>query len=494
MRKISMRFGAGAWVTALMGMLLAAAIAAPAQTFETLLNLNGTDGEGPTYGSLVQGIDGNLYGTTAFGGNYTNCTLGCGTVFKITAEGKLTTLYNFCSQSGCTDGSEPNAGLVLDAAGNFYGTTNAGGLNYSYCPSGGCGTIFKVTPGGKLTTLYKFCTQAGCTDGLDLFAGLVLAANGNFYGTATYGGTKGYGTVFEITATGKLTVLYSFCAQPNCADGTYPRGALVQATDGNFYGTAGGGGLGYGTVFKITPAGTLTTLHSFDVTDGDGPWGGLVQATNGNFYGTTQQGGSHGFGTVFEITPARILTTLHSFDATDGEYPEAALVQSTDGNFYGTTYQGGTSSDCSGGCGTAFKITAGGKLTTLHSFDGTDGSALYGLVQATNGSFYGTTFEGGVSSICPYGLGCGTVFSLGLGLKPFVEALPTVGKIGAAIKILGNNLTGATIVTFNSTPATFTVISATEIATTVPASATTGPVQVVTPSGTLTCNVNFRVE
>jgi uncharacterized repeat protein (TIGR03803 family) len=176
------------------------------------------------------------------------------------------------------------------------------------------------------------------------------------------------------------------------------------------------------------------------------------------------------------------LTTLHSFDFTDGEFPYAGLVQATDGNFYGTTYEAGTNGD-----GTVFKITSAGILTTLHSFDITDGADLQaGLVQATNGNFYGTAASGGVHSF-------GIVFSLSVGLGPFVETEPTSGKEGAAVKILGTNLTGASSVSFNGKAAVFKVASSSEITTTVPTGATTGNVKVATPHGTLSSNVSFRV-
>ena len=249
----------------------------------------------------------------------------------------------------------------------------------------------------------------------------------------------------------------------------------------------GGGVNGVGTVFKITPSGTLTTLHSFDHADGFGSQAGLVQAIDGNFYGTTI---SPGWGTIFKVTPGGTLTTLHdSTGESDG------LVQATDGNFYGTASPGGTYDE-----GTVFKITPSGTLTTLYSFcqqyrDGlcTDGDyPSAGLVQATDGNFYGTTAAGGTSSNC-YGDGCGTVFSLSVGLSPFVETQPTVGQVGTPVTILGTNLTGATTVTFNGTAATFNVVSASEITTTVPAGATTGVVQVTIPGGTLTGNTTFQV-
>jgi uncharacterized repeat protein (TIGR03803 family) len=368
------------------------------------------------------------------------------------------------------------------------------------------GTVFKITPGGALTTLYSFCSDSNCTDGAVPFAGLVQATNGEFYGTTQSGGAncfpeEGCGTVFKITQSGTLTTLYSFCAQGGCIDGSNPSGGLVQAANGEFYGTTlGGGANGYGTVFKITPSGTLTTLYSFcsqnGCTDGDSAEAGLVEANNGEFYGTTSGGGANGYGTVFKITPSGKLTTLYSFckksRCTDGANPEAGLIQATDGDFYGTTYYGGGTNYG----GTIFKITGSGTLTTLYSFCAlsgcTDGEyPLAALVQDTSGVLYGTTYQGGSGGACFNG--CGTVFSLSVGLGAFVKTLPTSGKVGAAVKILGTGLIGATNVTFNGTAAVFSVVSGSEIATTVPTGATSGKVEVITPGGTLSSNLAFRV-
>ncbi len=460
---------------------LATAIASPAQTFTTLINFDGTNGEGPV-SSLVQGFNGNLYGTTYEGGanDY-------GTVFEITPAGTLTTIHTFCTQANCSDGNRPQGGLVSDTNGNLYGTTSAGGgPNYF-------GTAFRITPKGTLTTLHTFCTtQSFCVDGGCPYAGLVQGTDGNFYGTTSGCGYPELSTVYKITPGGTLTTLYNFCYEMIvCTDGVFPYAGLVQGTDGNLYGTtwAGGtsGGAGAdGTIFKITPWGRRTTLYNFCIQpscfDGWHPWAGLVQATDGNFYGTTLDGGTSNYGTVFEITPAGALTTLHSFNSTDGLYPYSGLVQASDGNFYGTTYQGGAYN-----YGTVFEITPAGALTTLHSFDSTDGAYLYaGLMQATNGIIYGTTAGGGAN-------GYGTVFSLSMGLAPFVETLPTAGKVGRKVIILGNNLNGATAVAFNGTAATYKIGSNSAITTTVPIGATTGAVTVTTPSGTLTTNVPFRV-
>ena len=502
------------WVRASAALVIcAAAVAASyAQTFTTLDSFNGADGAF-ALAPLMQGSDGNLYGTTVDGGA-NSCIIngvdyGCGTVFTITPGGRLKTLYSFCSQSGCSDGSFPEAGLAQGADGSLYGTTCGGD-----CGDGvsGAGTVFKMTPSGVLTTLYSFCSQNGCSDGNAPLAGVIRGVDGNFYGTTYGGGSGGYcpagyggcGTVFKVSPSGTLTTLYSFCSQSGCTDGLTPMAALVQAADGNLYGTTIEGGSnvnnaicpsGCGTIFRLKPTGTLKTIYSFclqtNCTDGAVPVASLVQDGKGNLYGTTTIGGSSNSGTVFEMTLGATLTTIYSFcsqtNCTDGSQPDAALVQGSDGNFYGTTQYGGANCKSYSGCGTIFELTPVGKLTTLHTFDGADGYFPYApLVQDTNGELYGTTWFGGANED-------GTAFSLSVDLGPFVKARPTFGRAGATVRILGTDLTGATSVTFNGTPATFTVVLASLITTTVPSGATTGTVQVVTPGGTLSSNVPFRV-
>ncbi len=263
---------------------------------------------------LVQGHDGNFYGT--FPRIYND-----GMVFKITPSGTLTTLHTFDG----TDGDNPQAGLILATDGNFYGTTYSGGTS-SYC-GGGCGTVFKMTPSGSLTSLHSFSG----TDGFNIAAGLVEGSDGNFYGTGSAGGAgQNGGVVFKITPGGTFTILYSFCSQSGCADGYSPRAGLVQATDGNFYGTTfQGGANGQGTVFAITPSGSLTTLYSFcpksGCADGTNPIGGVIQASDGNFYGTTSADGAGGYnsGTVFRLSVSYSTLTV----TTSGN----GAVASTDG-------------------------------------------------------------------------------------------------------------------------------------------------------------------
>ena len=334
---------------------------------------------------LVQATDGAFYGTTSDGGNLVDCFQlgGCGTVFKITAGGALTTLYSF----DIFNGISPNAALVQGTDGDFYGTTFWGG-DVEFCaPYGdgdytGCGTVFKITAAGWLTTLHFFSG----TDGGWPNAPLVQGTDGNFYGTTSIGGTSSKcPSDYDVEGCGtvfKITAAGTLTTLHSfdVTDGAFPQTALVQATDGNFYGTTNS------TAFKISPEGVLTTLHSFSGSDGAGP-NELVRATDGNFYGTTGAGGVSGKGTVFKITPEGELTTLHSFSGSDGAGPNE-LVQATDRNFYGTTYSGGAS-----GGGTVFKITPGGTLSTMHDFGAVGASGPNALMQATDGSFYGTTFR-----------------------------------------------------------------------------------------------------
>ena len=474
--------------------LYAATMALSAQTFTTLESFDGTNGAGPAWGALIQGLNGDLYGTTLGGGP------NGGTVFTISRTNA------FASLTGNLDGgSQPQSGLILAPSGELYGTTYSGGPH-------GSGEVFKMSGTGAVTALYGFCPQSQCPDGENPVGALVLATNGDLYGTATFGGANDNGTVFKLTQSGTYTTLYSFCGQANCADGGQPYGGLMQATNGRIYGTTNFGGTGgSGTVFEITPSGALGTVHEFcslaNCADGGMPIGGLIQGTDGYLYGTTSSGGMlggvAGDGTIYKINPAtNSLTTLYVFCSqpycTDGDAPFGALVEGTDGNFYGTTWGGGAAN--AGGtysltAGTVFQWTPEGLLTTLHSFctqsgcpDGFDPEGA--LVHSTNGSFYGGTCGG----VCGGISGDGTVFELSMGLHPFVRTAPTSGAVGAQIRILGTNLTGATSVTFNGTAAAFTITASSVITATVPTGATTGKVEVVIPQGTLKSNAAFQVE
>jgi len=437
------------------------------------------------------------------------------------------------------NGQWPYASLVQGRDGKLYGTTSAGGTADG-------GTVFRVAPTGHETVLYGF---VGISNGYRPTTALVLATDGNFYGTTDEGNNPECppdhcGTVFRINPKGILSTLHVF----ERTDGSFPSG-LIEASDGNLYGTAQGGGnmfctfpdYGCGTVFRITPSGVLTTLYQFcieaDCRDGAGPSGGLVEGPEGSFYGTTIEGGTStncffGCGTVFKITREGALTTLHSFINSDGIEPVAGLIQGEDGDFYGSTSYGGADNlgtifkithegllttlhnfyafdgaeplaaliqatdgnlygttymgGLEGTYGTIFKMTPDGTITTLHEFDVTDGGGPNGLVQGTDGKLYGTAFAGGTFND-------GTVFTLDVGLGPCVAFVRPAGEVGQTGGILGQGFTGTTGVSLNGIPASFTVVSDTFIKATVPAGATTGFVTVVTPSGTLTSNVPFHV-
>ena len=382
--------------------LCAAASSSVAQTesgtaFTTLHSFTGADGD-KSFAALLQAKSGILYGTTYFGGAHNN-----GEVFQVTTAGNLTTLHSFCTTTGCGDGEYSYAVPVQGADGNFYGTTYLGGSN-------GDGTVFKMSPTGALRTLHNF---AG-SDGSQPLAGLAAGSDGNFYGTTNLGGSHNSGSVFKISSTGQFTLLHSFCSRTACADGQNPYAGLIQATDGNLYGTTlSGGSHGDGTVFRISHSGAFTTLYSFcahtGCTDGEFPQTGLLQASDGNLYGTTILGGAYGSGTIFELTLSGTLTTLYNVcpqsGCPDGNYLYASLIQASNGNLYGIMQVGGAH-----GSGTIFKITLSGALTTLYSFcsqpacaDGQYPAAA--LVQAANGNLFGTTPDGGAH-------GHGTVFSI----------------------------------------------------------------------------------
>jgi uncharacterized repeat protein (TIGR03803 family) len=326
------------------------------------------------YAALIQATDGNFYGTTLNGGSF-----GLGTVFKMTRTGTVSVLHVF---AGGTDGAHPYAGLVQANDGNFYGTTRSGGVFDA-------GTVFRMTPDDQVTIFHSFAGM----DGSSPTAALIEAADGNLYGTTFEGGAFNAGTVFQITLDGAFNVIHEFAF----ADGAFPAAALIQANDGNFYGTTVGPD--DGTIFQLTPDGTVTVLHSFSGgSDGANPQASLIQTSDGTFYGTTQSGGASGGGTVFQMAPDGTVTVLHAFIDAEGTEPVAALLQGADGNFYGTTSFGGSTSD---GPGTAFQMTPDGAVTVLHAFTGgTDGSCpTVALIQADDGSFYGTTSQGGISRL-----------------------------------------------------------------------------------------------
>jgi uncharacterized repeat protein (TIGR03803 family) len=388
---------------------LAAPCIHAALTFTTLVSFNGTNGANPSAG-LVQGRDGNFYGAAPNGGPNSN-----GTIFAISPDGSF--FANFYNFTGGTNGAAPVGGLVLGADGNFHGTTYTGG-------SSNCGTIFQLSPHGTFAQL----AQLSVTNGANPDVALVQAPDGSFYGGTRYGGPypnttsggTGYGTIFRVTTNGLLTTPVLF----DSTNGANPS-ALMLANDGNFYGTTAWGGsissfkLGFGTIFRLSPDGTLTNLYIFSGgNDGGFPQASLVQGNNGILYGTTQAGGPSSIGTVFQMTPGGQFQSLFYFPSSSvGSYPYAAMIQGSDGNFYGTTYIGGDASQH----GTIFQITPAGNLTPLIQFSGTNGlfpgaNPQSSLVKGSDGNFYGTTVGGGVYNK-------GTVFRLSLPLAPVFKSI-----------------------------------------------------------------------
>jgi uncharacterized repeat protein (TIGR03803 family) len=474
-------------------LLLCAAlpIASPAQTFTTLADFNLNSGANP--GSpLTQGLDGNFYGTA---GNYG--TYGAGAFIKMTPSGSLSYLYEFClnDDEDCPDGAYPSGAVALGIDGNFYGTTG-GNLE------AGTGSIYKITPAGSLTTLTNFtsCTAGVCSASPRY--GVTLARTGEFYGPSLAGPNSPAAfddLIFAISSSGKFSNVLIVCPDQICPVDAGPSGTLLQASDGDLIGPGPGGANGWGAIYKMTSSGTPTVIYSFcdDSTchDGEGANSPLAENIAGDFFGTTVYGGaganctlSQGCGTAFRVPPggSGILIKMHDFcsatGCADGSTPNA-LIQALDGNFYGTTSGGGNSA----GDGTVFKLTPGGLFSVIHRFSGPDGAnPITALLQGTDGNLYGTTSHGGTD-------GGGTIFRISLRMPPFVKTVQNAGAVGSSVIILGNNLTGATSVTFDGTASTFSVVSDTEITATVPAGAFTGEIQVTTPTTTLASNVQFVV-
>jgi uncharacterized repeat protein (TIGR03803 family) len=393
----------------LVGMLLV--LPGEAQTYTVLYSFTGgTDGAMPV-GGVILDAAGNLYGTT-FGLGSLGFGDQLGTVFELSPDGNFTLLHSFGPDS--PGGEDPMATLVRDSAGNLYGTTTNGGLNY--------GTVFKVDNEGNFSLLYSFTGQS---DGYYPSAPVTLDPTGNLYGTTEFGGSLtcdmmlGCGVVYEVDTQGQETVLLEF-SKPKSGD--FPDAGLIRDAAGNLYGTTvhGGQAGNGGTVFKLDPAGNETVLYSFrKETDGRLPEAPLIVDAAGNFYGTTMKGGSgktHS-GTVFKLDPQGNETVLYSFTGgSDGGLPVSGLVMDSAGNLYGTTPWGGVN-DCEGvGCGVVFKVDPAGHQTVLHAFTGgTDGwSPQAGLAIDANGNLYGTAIYGGNLGDCPKlpGGGCGVVFKI----------------------------------------------------------------------------------
>jgi len=461
--------------------LLFAVVAASAQTYTPLYTYPETSaGDSGIYwpSLLSQGQDGNLYSTIRTNGAYSSGGYNAGTVYKITTAGNYTLLYSFCAEGGFCPltGSFPQGGVTLGFDGNLWGTTTNGGKD-------NCGTVFKTTPAGTLTSVYSFACNGG-----PIYT-VLQGQDANMYGVSPYDG--GYGAFFKLTTKGVITP-HTF----DYTDGENPN-LPVQGTDGNFYGTTqygGGTTCECGVVYKVTAAGKITVLHKFTgyvsptVYDGSRPIGILVQGSDGNFYGTTYQGGAFNEGAVFKITPAGVLTLLHSFDFVsptfDAQLPIAGLTLGTDGNFYGVGAYGGTQNG-----GAIFEITPAGTEKVLYSFCSvacTDGFVpTTPMVLHTDGKFYGNTYGNS--------LGGSVFYSFDVGFKPLVDLVTWTAKVGKTVEILGQGFTGTTGVSFDGVSATFHNISDTYMTATVPAGALTGTVTVTTFTDTMKSNRAFLV-
>jgi uncharacterized repeat protein (TIGR03803 family) len=455
-------------------------------TLGILHEFDGRAGGGSPLGGLTQGADGTFYGVATFDGEN-----GRGLLFRVTPAGSYTILHQF---TGGADGGFPFVAPVLAGDGNFYGSTN-GPTGYD-----AGGSVFRMTPTGDFTPLYSF---TGGADGGGV-SGLMQGSDGNFYGTTEGGGvaagSNGFGTVFRVTSTGVLTTLYTFTGG---ADGGWPVpvAALVQGSDGNFYGTTQevNGNTHLGTVFRITPKGVLTTLHTFSgLTDGTHAYGSLLQASDGNFYGTTKGGGLGDAGTVFRLAADGTFSTLHKFTGNqgnglnEGSVPDGALIQGKDGNFYGTTENGGATSRW----GTAFRMTPAGDITTIYSFTyGVDGATpSAGLIQGSDGNFYGTTSDGGTAYH-------GTVFSLSFAASahaaPIIISPPTSGAtVGQLFTYQIATLNSPTSFTAGALPAGLRFDATFGVITGFPTTAATQsiPISATNSSGTDSATLKLTVD
>jgi uncharacterized repeat protein (TIGR03803 family) len=352
---------------------------------------------------LTLDSDGTIYSTTNFGG-----ASGLGTVFSIDKKNREKVLHSF---TGGADGQNPLGGLVFGSDGNLYGSVGAGATGF--------GLLFKVDPGNGITVVYNF-TGAPNSAG----PGQLLAGRRKLYGPGTFGGSFKSGTVFQWERGAGEKVLYDFVGG---ADGR-GAGPLVQDAAGNLYGVSAGGNLtcgapyGCGLIFKIDTSGNYSVLHVFVRPDGANPQGPLVLDSAGNLYGTTATGGANNWGTVFKLTPAGKLTTLYTFTGgADGAEPHAGLVRDSAGNFFGTTFTGGIVNDkCFGfGCGVVFQLSPTGNTwteTVLHTFNGDNGDNPLAPVtlDSTGRTLYGTAYRGGDYNCHTINAGtsCGVVFKI----------------------------------------------------------------------------------
>ena len=413
--------------------------------------------QGPQEVTLAQGRDGKLYGTTL--GN-TN-----GSIFRITVGDVFKEIFAFQSPSGA------DAGMLLATDGNFYGTTPGGG-------DAPLGVLFKITPTGTYSVLHTF---VGGSDGAHPTSAPMQASDGNLYGTTRGDGSGS--TVYRYALSGSISTIYQF----DGTAGQIAAASLIEAVAGNLYGTAvSGGSENCGTIFQMSTAGVVLQTYSFPCgTGGSQPAAPLIQASDGNFYGTTDTGGLYNKGTIFRMTPNFQVSILHHFagGGNDGNGPSLGLMQATDGNLYGMTTLGGAAN-----MGTIYQVSSAGVYTVLYSFRGRTGKLpLGGLLQHTKGLLWGTASQGGANDL-------GTVFALDMGLGPFITFVQHSGKVGQTAQILGQGLKGTTSVTFNGVSATsFFAGADTYLRVVIPSGATTGPVVVTTASGKLSSNVNFVV-
>jgi uncharacterized repeat protein (TIGR03803 family) len=442
-------------VVALVFLLLASAVFA--QTVKTVVNFNGANGANPQNVTLTQGRDGRLYGTTENGGAH-----GVGMIFRFDpSTNNITVLHSFNS----SDGADPRGGVTLGSDNNFYGATIGGG-------SFGHGVLYKTTVNGNYTVLHEF--TAG-SDGFYAWDPPIEARDGNFYGVA--GALGGHtGTIYRLTQNGTFSIINSF------EGGSVP--GLAQGSDGKLYLTFEL--LGCGVLDKVALYGGVLSTYLFPCTLA-GP-GVLTQAGDGNFYGTSNLGGTFAVGAIFQLTPVFGVTTLYNFESVpgDGIVPNRTLVLGSDGNLYGTT---GAYSINLGNYGAPalyqWSLASGYRLL-MNSFPSSV-LLLSGLMQHTNGLFYGVTTTGGTHND-------GFLFSLDMGLTPFVALVRPHGVVGSNAQILGQGLIGTSSVTFNGIAATsFNVVSDTYMTAVVPSGATNGPIVVTTPTHTLTSNQNFTV-
>lgn len=471
----------------LMGIMLLVNSLMSQAVVTTLHNLVGTEGQFP-HGQLVQGRDGNLYGTTSPGAVVANA-------FRITPTGTYTVLHSFNPTAGALQPSPSTLMIGLD--GNFYGTTTNG--------NAAGGTLFKMTPDGTVTVLHQFGSILN--DGYSIDNGIlrptppVQTADGILYGTTTSGGQNGVGTVYKLTATGIYSIIHHFVL--SLTDGSNPSAPLVVGRDGNLYGTTTSGGpptAFSGTVFRITPSGVIKMLYSFNAFDDGGhqPQAPLVLGTDGIFYGTTFGNSAlNQQGNIFKITAAGAYTNLNGLDfvkgVTDGAFPSAGLVQASNGLFYGATTRGGIPPGLfADDAGVLFDIDKLGSYNVAHTFDKTvDGARpLYSLVQHTNGKLYGATrfSKTGLNPV-----GNGSIFSFDVGARPFVLAQPSSGKAGGTVGLFGD-FTGFTSITFNSVPASVTGTGNTFRTVTIPAGPATGVIKINKPIGSISGLNNFLVK